>query len=84
MNSLIFLTKKRDGRIKARTCADGSTQRAYISKEDATSPTVMTESILLTATIEAQRWIQSSQSDSLRLLCLYRLSVCFRPRMFWP
>lgn len=55
MESLIFLTKKRDGPIKARTCADGSVQRTYINKEDATSLTAMTESILLTATIEAEK-----------------------------
>jgi hypothetical protein len=49
MDSLIFLTEKRDGRIKARTCANGSTQRIYTNKEDAASPTAMTESILLTS-----------------------------------
>ena len=54
MDSLIFLTEKRDGRIKARTCANGSTQRIYTNKEDTASPTAMTESILLTATIEAK------------------------------
>jgi hypothetical protein len=55
MESLIFLVEKRDGRIKARTCANGSTQRSYMSKEDAASPTVSTESILLTATIDARQ-----------------------------
>jgi hypothetical protein len=54
MESLIFLTEKRDGRIKGRTCANGSTQRGYINKEDAASPTAMTESILLTGTIDAE------------------------------
>ena len=39
--------------MKARTCANGSTQRDYISKEDAASPTAATESILITATVEA-------------------------------
>jgi hypothetical protein len=29
MESLIFLVKKRDGKIKARACASGSTQQAY-------------------------------------------------------
>ena len=46
--------EKRDGRIKARTCADGSTQRAYTRKEEVASPTVLTESVLLTAAIEAK------------------------------
>ena len=54
MESLIFLVEKRDGRIKGRHCANGSTQRTYIEKEEAASPTANTESILLTATIEAE------------------------------
>jgi Reverse transcriptase (RNA-dependent DNA polymerase) len=54
MESLIFLVEKRDGRVKARACANGSSQREYISKEDAASPTAATESILLTATIDAK------------------------------
>ena len=54
MESLIFLTEKRDGRIKARACANGSSQREYINREDATSPTAATESILITATIDAK------------------------------
>lgn len=55
LESLIFLNEKRDGTVKARTCANGSTQRSYIGKEDATSPTVMLESIMLTATIDAKQ-----------------------------
>jgi hypothetical protein len=54
MESLIFLTKKRDGRVKTRACANGSTQREYINEEDTTSPTILTESILITATIDAR------------------------------
>jgi hypothetical protein len=53
MESLIFLVEKRDKRIKARTCADGRIQRAHMSKQDGTSPTAMTESVLLTAAIDA-------------------------------
>ena len=55
MESLLFLTEKRDGRIKGRTCANGSVQREYIEREDAASPTAMTESILLTGTIDAKQ-----------------------------
>ena len=54
MRSLIFIVEKRDKSIKARNVADGSTQRAYVPKEQATSPTALTESILMTATIEAK------------------------------
>jgi rRNA-processing protein FCF1 len=54
MESLIFLVEKRDGRIKARTCANGSTQRPHTERDEAASPTAITESILITATIDAK------------------------------
>jgi Reverse transcriptase (RNA-dependent DNA polymerase) len=50
---LMFLKENTDGSIKGRGCADGRPQRAYIPKEDATSPTVRNESTMLTATIDA-------------------------------
>ena len=53
LESLIFLTEKRDGTIKARHCANGSTQRQYMDREAVSSPTVSTESTLLTAVIDA-------------------------------
>ena len=53
MESLIFLTEKRDGTIKARTCANGGTQRVHCDKEDSASPTASIESIMLTSLIEA-------------------------------
>jgi hypothetical protein len=45
MESLIFLVEKCNGRVKARTCANGSTQCAYMEHDDATSLTAMTEAI---------------------------------------
>eukprot|EP00977_Amphora_coffeiformis_P026426 scaffold26225_cov107-Amphora_coffeaeformis.AAC.1 len=53
LESLIFLNEKRDGTIKARHCANGSTQRSYMAREEVSSPTVSTESTLLTGVIEA-------------------------------
>ena len=50
---LMFLTKKRCGRIKARGCADGRKQRETTKKEDAAAPTVAIESVMLSATIDA-------------------------------
>ena len=38
MENLIFLVEKRDGTVKGRVCANGSVQRPYIDKDDATSP----------------------------------------------
>ena len=49
---LIFLTEKRDKSIKARTCSNGSTQRAYIPKEEAANSTVATDYILVIAVID--------------------------------
>ena len=54
MESLIFLVEKRDGRIKARNVADGSKQRTWMSKEEAASPTVALESVMLSAVIDAK------------------------------
>ena len=53
IESLFFLTEKRDGRIKGRTCANGSVQRAWMGREDASSPTATTEGVLITAAIDA-------------------------------
>ena len=52
MEILIFLTEKRDRRVKVRACANGSTRRSYIPKDDASSPTAATGSILITGVIE--------------------------------
>ena len=54
METLTFLTEKRDGTIKARTCANGSIQRDYMTKEEATSPTTTLESVILTSVIDAK------------------------------
>ena len=54
MGSLIFLTEKRDGRIKARTVADGSKQRLWMNKDEASSPTVMLESLVMSAALDAK------------------------------
>jgi len=50
---LMFLTEKRSGEIKARACANGSTQRTHIAKEEATAPTVTSEAIFIQGTIFA-------------------------------
>jgi hypothetical protein len=51
---LMFIKKKRCGKIKARGCADGRKQREHTTKEEASSPTVATESLLLTCAIDAK------------------------------
>ena len=50
---LMFLKRKRCGKVKGRGCADGRKQRAYIAWEESTAPTVSTEAVFLTAVIDA-------------------------------
>jgi hypothetical protein len=42
LESHMFLKEKRDGKTMGGTVAGGNKQRGYISKEDASSPTVVT------------------------------------------
>ena len=50
---LMFLKKKQCGKIKGRGCANRCKQRAYITKEQSTSPTISTEAVFLTAMVDA-------------------------------
>ena len=54
MESPIFLNKKRDENIKAIIFANGSTQRAYIFCEEATSLIAVSEDITTTVVIDAK------------------------------
>ena len=49
----MFLPEKRYGTVKAHECVNGSKQREYIKKEDATSPMVCLDSIFSIGVIEA-------------------------------
>ena len=54
LGHLMFLKQKRSGQIKGRGCADGRKQRLHTPKDDASSPTVATESVLLSCVIDAK------------------------------
>lgn len=53
LESMMFLKEKRDGSIKWRACADGHKQRETATPGDAASPTVLVESVMITAAVEA-------------------------------
>jgi hypothetical protein len=53
LESHLFLKQKRDESIKGRMVAGGNKQRGMIPKEQASSPTVSLEAVLLTAVIDA-------------------------------
>jgi hypothetical protein len=54
LHYLMFLKQKRCGKIKARGCADGRKQRLWKTKEETSSPTVRTESVFLSAMVDAR------------------------------
>ena len=49
----MFLKEKRDKTVKGRFCAEGRKQRGDWTKQESTSPTVLMESVFLTAVIDA-------------------------------
>ncbi len=53
LSTVVFMKQKRDGRIKTRSCVNGSPQRNYIKKEDVTSPTVGIDNVFTTGAINA-------------------------------
>ena len=55
LNSLLFVTEKRNEDIKPHNVADGSKQRTYewYDEKDGASATVLTESVFLTGVISA-------------------------------
>ena len=56
LESLLFITEKRNGDIKARKVSDDSKHRTYnrYDKADGSSPTVTTESIFFTGVVDAR------------------------------
>jgi hypothetical protein len=53
LQSYMFVVKKRDGVTKARIVAGGNQQGGHVTKEESSSPTVSTESVLLTSIVDA-------------------------------
>ena len=51
---LMFLKQKQTGQIKGRGCTDGCKQHLHTPKDDASSPMVATESVLLSCVINAK------------------------------
>jgi hypothetical protein len=63
LSSLMFMTEKRSGEVKARACANGSTQQQHIAKEEATAPTVTSDAIFVQATIYAHENCDTATCD---------------------
>ena len=63
LNLLTMVQEKRSGKIKGRAVADGRKQRHYISKEDAASPTVQLESLMLSLIVDAHEGRDVATAD---------------------
>jgi hypothetical protein len=59
----IFMKMKQSGEITGRTVACGNKQQGYINKEDATSPTLAMESVILMSLIDAEEEHDSATID---------------------
>jgi hypothetical protein len=59
----MFLKEKRTGIIKGGGCADRRKQQSLITKENASSPTVSLESLLLTCVIDAMERRYAATAD---------------------
>ena len=53
LRAINLIKEKCCGKIKGRTCADGSTQRKYVPREEASSPTIALESLMALLMINA-------------------------------
>ena len=63
LESFLFVTRKRSGELKARKVAGGNKQRDFVSKEEASSPTVSNDSTILSCTINAKEHRQVATID---------------------
>jgi hypothetical protein len=63
LRAITLVQEKRCGKIKGRTVADGSTQRTYINAEEAASPTVSLEALMITSAIDASEHRDVATAD---------------------
>ena len=75
MKNLIFLVLKQDGKFKAKTCANDSTQQAHIPREDAASPTASTEKILSIGVIDVTQGRDVMKLDIPNAFCTNHYSI---------
>jgi len=64
LQSHMFVVRKRTGETKARVVAGGNLQQGHVTKEESSSPTVSTESVLLTSIVIPNAFIQTRVQDA--------------------
>ena len=63
LRAINLIKKKRDGKLKGRTVADGSVQRSLYDKSETASPTVATDALLLSIIIDAHEGRDVATAD---------------------
>ena len=63
LRAINLIKRKRDGKLKGRTVADGSVQRSLYDKSETTSPTVATDALLLSILIDAHEGRDVATAD---------------------
>ena len=63
LRAINLVIEKKSGNIEVRAVADDRSQRAYVDPEDAASPTVSLETLMLTCVIEAEEEKDVTTSD---------------------
>ena len=81
LQSHMFVVRKRTGETKARMVAGGNLQRGHVTKEESSSPTVSTKSVLLTLIIDAieERDVEITILRSIVLLSSRPGALCALP-----
>jgi len=54
LRAVNLIKEKRSGKLKGRTCANGWSQRSKYTKEETTSPTVSTDTLMISLMIDAK------------------------------
>ena len=62
--AIMLLSKKPSGGIKGQAVYNGKNTRNWLTKEDTTSPTVMTEGIFITGAIDAKEERDNMSTDT--------------------
>jgi hypothetical protein len=63
LRAINLIKKKKSGKIKGRTCADGRSQRNKYAKSETASPTVSTDALMLTLMIAAKEGRDVATAD---------------------
>ena len=65
LNLLVIIKEKRSGTTKGRVMADGSKQWSAIPREDASSPTIQLESLIMSLLIDVKEGRDVAISDAM-------------------